>query len=85
MKSGVFLISLHLLALSQIVILTEAIVLPDFYPFGTSEGDQVVPRNDDGSSGEVPISIAFPFFDQNHKSLFVSTLLFSLYVTCRTQ
>lgn len=50
----------------------ESHKLSNFYPFGTNEGDQIVPRNDDGSSGEVQISIAFPFFDQNHRSLYVS-------------
>lgn len=49
--------------------------LPRFYPFGEKEGDQSVERNDDGSSGEVPLSIPFPYFDQNHKSLFVSIIL----------
>ena len=62
-------------------------MLPNFYPFGASEGDQVVLRNDDGSSGEVPISILFPFFDQNHNSLFVSIriLLCSLYRSSRLE
>ena len=46
--------------------------LPNFYPFGQSEGDQLVPTNDDGSSGTIPISISFPFFERNHNSLFVS-------------
>lgn len=49
--------------------------LPRLYPFGGNEGDQSVERNDDGSSGEVPLSIPFPYFDQNHKSLFVSIIL----------
>ena len=53
----------------------EAAILPNFYPFGQSEGDQSLPPDDDGSSGTVPISIPFPFFDQNHDSLFVSIRL----------
>lgn len=57
------------------VLLSEAIVLPNFYPFGVSEGDQLVPTNDDGSSGTIPISIPFPFFDKNQNSLFVSMLI----------
>ena len=52
--------------------ISDAIVLPNFYPFGQSEGDQLVPTNDDGSSGTIPISISFPFFERNHNSLFVS-------------
>lgn len=47
--------------------------LSDFYPYGVSEGDTALPANDDGSSGEIPISILFPYFDRNHDSLFVST------------
>lgn len=54
----------------------EARKLKNFYPFGESEGDKVVSPNDDGSSGEVPISFPFPFFGQDHKSLFVSIDLF---------
>ena len=54
----------------------EARKLKNFYPFGESEGDQVVTPNDDGSSGEVSISFPFPFFGQDHNSLFVSIDLF---------
>ena len=54
----------------------EAIKLNNFYPFGQSEGDLVVPPNDDGGSGKVPISFPFPFFGQDHLSLFVSLVLF---------
>ena len=63
------------LFLCHIIFLSNAIVLPNFYPFGVSEGDQLVPTNDDGSSGTIPISIQFPFYDRNHNSLFVSTLI----------
>ena len=59
----------------HIILLSNAIVLPNFYPFGVSEGDQLVPTNDDGSSGTIPISILFPFYDRNHNSLFVSMLI----------
>ena len=51
---------------------SEAVVLPNFYRFGQSEGDQPLPPNDDESSGSVPISIRFPFFDHYHNFLFVS-------------
>ncbi|XP_038073810.1 sushi domain-containing protein 2-like isoform X2 [Patiria miniata] len=43
------------------------------FPFGAGEGDSFLPPNDDGSSGEIPITIPFPFFDHNHDSLFVNT------------
>ena len=71
MKTVAVLIPLLLLARDEILTL-EAAVLPNFYPFGYSEGDQFLPQNDDGSSGIVPITIQFPYFDQNHNSLFVS-------------
>ena len=60
---------------NQFILLSNAIVLPNFYPFGVSDGDQLVPTNDDGSSGTIPISIQFPFYDRNHNSLFVSMLI----------
>ena len=62
-----------ILFLACVEILTsEAAVLPNFYPFGQSEGDQFLPQNDDESSEIVPTTIQFPFFDQNHNFLFVS-------------
>ncbi|KAJ7394041.1 hypothetical protein OS493_003714 [Desmophyllum pertusum] len=72
MKIVVILMPFLLLAHDEILT-PEALVLPNFYPFGQSEGDLLLPPNDDRSSGTVPISIPFPFFDQNHNSLFVNT------------
>ncbi|XP_030835520.1 sushi domain-containing protein 2-like [Strongylocentrotus purpuratus] len=43
-----------------------------FFPFGLNEGDEFLPANDDGSTEELPISVAFPFFDHDHTSLFVN-------------
>ena len=63
------------LFLCHIIFLSKAIVLPNFYPFGVSDGDRLVPTNDDGSSGTISISIQFPFYDRNHNSLFVSMLI----------
>ena len=71
MKTNEVLLLFSLLVCDGILTV-EAIVLPNFYRFGQSEGDQLLPPNDDQSSGTVPISIPFPFFDQNHNSLFVS-------------
>ncbi|XP_078360279.1 protein mesh-like [Oculina patagonica] len=72
MKINVILIPLLLLACDEIII-SEAVVLPNFYPFGQNEGDQLLPKNDDESSGPVPISVPFPYFDKYHNSLFVNT------------
>ena len=51
MRLRIFLIPHLFFAWCQIVVLTEGAILPNFYPFGRREGDQVVPPNDDGSSG----------------------------------
>ncbi|XP_070567838.1 sushi domain-containing protein 2-like isoform X2 [Ptychodera flava] len=44
-----------------------------FYPYGPEVGDNNNSINDDESSGEIFISIPFPFFDQDHDSLWVNT------------
>lgn len=49
------------------------VVPPGFYNFGPDVGDSVAPVNDDGSTGEIPIAVAFPFYNQIHDHLFVST------------
>ncbi len=47
---------------------------PDYFiPFGPDEGDLVIEPNDDGSSGSIFLSVAFPYFDQLYDSIFVST------------
>lgn len=48
--------------------------LSDFYPYGANEGDTFLQPNDDGSSGEVEISVRFPYFDRYHDSLYVSIM-----------
>ena len=65
-----------LVALDLVISSCFSLPLSEFYPYGTSEGDLALPPNDDGSSGEISISILFPYFDSNHDSLFVSTVLF---------
>lgn len=61
--------------LALVLHITSCLPVPlnEFYPYGVSEGDTALPANDDGSSGEIDISILFPYFDRNHDSLFVST------------
>ena len=53
-------------------IAVAVVELGDFYPYGSSNGDTVMTHNDDGSSGIINITFPFPFFDQNHNSLYVS-------------
>ncbi|XP_070554568.1 sushi domain-containing protein 2-like [Ptychodera flava] len=42
------------------------------FPYGQEVGDDLNEKNDDGSSDEIFIAIPFPFFDQNHDSLWVN-------------
>nr|XP_054773489.1 sushi domain-containing protein 2-like [Lytechinus pictus] len=43
-----------------------------FFPFGSDEGDDFLPANDDRFTDELPIAVVFPFFDHDHTSLFVN-------------
>ncbi|XP_038073405.1 sushi domain-containing protein 2-like [Patiria miniata] len=43
------------------------------FPFGAAEGDSFLSQSDDASSGAIPITIPFPFFDHSHDALFVNT------------
>lgn len=49
-----------------------AVPLEDFYPFGRDKGDSQTVAQDDGGSGLVEISVAFPFFGDRHTGLYVS-------------
>ncbi|KAM4015666.1 alpha-tectorin-like [Anomaloglossus baeobatrachus] len=42
------------------------------YPYGLDQGDKVTPTDDDGTSGEVQLSIEFKFFGKKYKSLHVN-------------
>ena len=59
-------------ALLSALTCATAIPLGDFYPFGFAVSDTVIPANDDGSSPTVFLTEPFPFFDEEHSTLFVS-------------
>ena len=44
-----------------------------FYPFGVQNGDNLVPKVDDGFVGPISISTSFPFFEKSPSELFVNT------------
>ncbi|XP_016089591.1 sushi, nidogen and EGF-like domain-containing protein 1 [Sinocyclocheilus grahami] len=49
-----------------------AVPLQEFYPFSLDEGDSQTIEQDDGGSGLVAISVAFPFFGERHTGLYVN-------------
>lgn len=62
-----------LLSLDLLPGVVPAVPLEDFYPFGQAKGDTQTSAQDDGGSGLVEISVAFPFFGDRHTGLYVST------------
>ncbi|KAK2188587.1 hypothetical protein NP493_128g05111 [Ridgeia piscesae] len=67
-----------LLALGALLSTSVTVAAPlpapaHFYPYGTAVGDRIAPVNDDGSTGDVPISVKFPYVDHEHESLYVNT------------
>lgn len=65
-----------LLSLNLLPLVEPAVPLEDFYPFGQDKGDFQTIAQDDGGSGFLEISVAFPFFGDRHEGLYVSTELF---------
>ena len=49
------------------------IELKNFYPYGPANGDAKLNKTDDGTSGRINIASSFPFFDDEHDFLFVSS------------
>ena len=49
------------------------IPLGSFYSFGTVTGDGSLGPSDDGSSSGITLNEPFPFFNEDHPTLFVSS------------
>uniref|UniRef100_A0A8C5N809 Sushi, nidogen and EGF-like domain-containing protein 1 n=1 Tax=Gouania willdenowi TaxID=441366 RepID=A0A8C5N809_GOUWI len=61
-----------LLSLSLLPGVQTAVTLEHFYPFGTDTADSQTITQDDGGSGLLEISVAFPFFGDRHTGLYVN-------------
>ncbi|XP_073426629.1 alpha-tectorin-like [Dendrobates tinctorius] len=62
-----------LLLLLVLISVHESVESNDvLYPYGLDQGDEVTPTEDDGTSGEVQLSIEFKFFGKKYKSLYVN-------------
>ena len=67
-------VKLRLLLLISLVRVSLAIPREEFYTFGLEAGDSALPPNDDRSSGRINLQRgSFPYFDDVHTALFVST------------
>jgi len=71
MRPILLLLSVPLLAV-QVHGLTDPRVPDMFFPFGTDEGDSVVPVGDDASSPAVSMSTGFSFLLGNYSRVYVS-------------
>lgn len=62
-----------ILLLSFLLCITTTFATPELFPYGAEYGDQYLEPNDDSSSPKVPIRTLFPFFNNQHDSLYVNT------------
>ena len=63
---------LLVLLLFLISIAQSEVSLNDFFPFGKENGDDELPRVDDGSSQPIKLVYPFPFFDVPQPTLWVN-------------
>ncbi|XP_055896102.1 sushi domain-containing protein 2-like isoform X1 [Biomphalaria glabrata] len=63
-----------LLSLCTFLALKPAASVPvsQFFPYGLHVNDKMTERTDDGGSGRINLSIAFPFFGKPHNKLYVN-------------
>ena len=79
MTAGGFTVKFVLLFSTSYISLVFAIPRNQFYPFGESAGDVMLPPNDDGSSPPITLQGGvFPYFGQSRTTLYVSTVYNSL-------
>ncbi|BFZ05895.1 hypothetical protein BsWGS_08934 [Bradybaena similaris] len=72
--SGVLLVRVILLCclLAHESIRVASVSLSELFPFGTSVNDNQTACDDDGGSGEIRLTIPFPFFGRWHDKLYVN-------------
>lgn len=57
---------------SQSVACPTSFPLSQFLPYGLDAGDTMLPPGDDESSGQIPLSMPFPFMNHRESILFVN-------------
>ena len=73
-----FLVLWIIFSLQRITV--TGIPLGSFYSFGVGAGDSSLGPNDDGSSPTITLSESFPFFDEDHSTIFVSSNIMLLQI-----
>lgn len=73
---------LHVLLLSLCTLIIQrphsasCIPVSEFFEFGYNAGDSETAKSDDGGSGQINLTISFPFYGIRHDKLFVSRAVF---------
>ena len=62
----------NFLILLAAVISVGAVPLSEFFPFGFSANDSLFPANDDTSTDALLLPGVFPYFDNNHRSIYLA-------------
>uniref|UniRef100_A0AAQ5XT91 Sushi, nidogen and EGF-like domain-containing protein 1 n=1 Tax=Amphiprion ocellaris TaxID=80972 RepID=A0AAQ5XT91_AMPOC len=72
LRGGTYALLPCFCTLLSLNLVEPAVPLEDFYPFGQDKGDSQTITQDDGGSGLLEISVAFPFFGDRHTGLYVN-------------
>ena len=57
----------------------QAITKNDLYPYGVQQGDERLQVGDDISSSEVQLVVPISFYERLHTSLYVSTMIITIF------
>ncbi|CAF3872200.1 unnamed protein product [Rotaria sordida] len=55
-----------------ILSITHSVPLDEFFPYGPTANDQMFPPNDDGSTDALPLPRIFPYFNNNHRQIYLA-------------
>jgi len=69
-----------LLWMCAVLCTAYTIPLSEFYPYGSSEGDSILGRNDDNGV-RITLEHIFPYFGENYTEFYVSLIYYTLYTT----
>lgn len=62
----------RILIFIALINLIHCVPLNEFFPYGTAVNDQIFPANDDGSTNALPLPRLFPYFNNNHRQIYLA-------------